>query len=84
VKPRRTHESNFTYVLPGGTEDNDLWVQRALDADDRPVICSVWEPTEAERAAIARGENVELIVWGVTTPPVAMRTTDVPLGKGPA
>jgi hypothetical protein len=48
------------------------------------VICSVWEPTAGEREAIAPGANIELIVWGTGTPPVAMTTTDAPLGKPPA
>lgn len=82
MKPRRTHESNRVYRLPGGTEDNDLWVTETFCSEepDVPVILSTWEPTDEERAAIAAGANVELAVWG-GQPPVALQTTDVPLGK---
>lgn len=83
MKPRRTHDSNTVFRLVGGTEDNDLWAQQAVDANGSPVIATVWEPTLQERQAIASGENVELIVWGRTTPPVAVTTTAVALGKGP-
>jgi hypothetical protein len=81
MRPRRTHESNQVFRLVGGTEDNDLWVTRTVTEDGAPVICSTWEPTDDERAAIADGANVELIVWGDGTPPVAMSTTTVALGK---
>ena len=47
------------------------------------VIASVWEPTQEERAAIANGENIRLLVWGDGIPPFAMDTTDEPLGKTP-
>lgn len=83
MRARRTHASNGVFALRGGNEDNDLWVQRAVDVNDNPVICSVWVPTPSERRRIARGENIELIVWGEGTPPVAMTVTKVPLGKAP-
>lgn len=83
MKPRRTPSSNQVFRLEGGTEDNDLWVRHALEAGV-PTINSVWELTDEERAAIAAGANIELTVWGTGTPPVALRTTDEPLGKGPA
>jgi len=81
VKARRTHFSDFVFRLPGGTEDNDLWVCRDTDELDNPVIRSTWELSDRERQQIAEGENVELIVWGAGTPPVALTTTAVPLGK---
>lgn len=83
MKPRRTVESNQVFRLPGGTEDNDLRVRLTVDEDENPVICSVWELTPEERQEIAAGANVELVVWGDGTPPVAMHTTSVPLGKAP-
>lgn len=83
MRPRRTHESNMVFRLPGGTEDNDLFARADTDDGGHPVLCSVWEPTPEERAAIAAGHNVQLIVWGDATPPVALATTDVPLGKKP-
>lgn len=85
MKARRTIFSNAVYRLLGGTEDNDLWVRRTEHAiDGAPVIESVWEPTDEERAAIADGSNLYLLVWGDGHPPVAIGVTDVPLGKAPA
>lgn len=81
MKPRRTHRSTTVFRLEGGNEDNDLWVEPCED-DGTPVLSSVWEPSPAERAKIAAGENVELLVWG-GQPPVALSVTDVPLGKPP-
>lgn len=83
MKPRRTHRSDTVFRLPGGTEDNDLWVERRVDESNFPVLESVWEPTDEERAAIAEGQNVYLLVWGGGHPPVALGVTDVPLGKAP-
>lgn len=80
MKPRRTVESNAVYCLVGGTEDNDLWVHQSLE-EGMPVIASVWEPTREERAAIADGANIELVVWSAQ-PPVLLRTTNVQLGRG--
>lgn len=82
MKPRRTHHSNQVFRLPGGTEDNDLWVERTTSEAD-PCLRSVWEPTDDERRRIAAGENVYLVVWGTGTPPVAMGVTDDPLGAPP-
>lgn len=83
MKPRRFHGANFVFRLEGGNEDNDLWVERMEGPDGEPLIGSVWEPTDEERARIAAGENVALVVWGTGHPPVALAPTPVPLGKGP-
>lgn len=66
--------------LPGGNEDNDLFVQ-VIEEDGRvPIFLSQWEPTKSERAKIANGERINLLVWGKQHPPVAMtvgyETTD--------
>jgi hypothetical protein len=82
VRPRRTHSSNCVFRLPGGTEDNDLWIER-MDSSNGPALRSVWEPTEDERRRIAAGENVYLVVWGTGTPPVALGVINQPLGKAP-
>jgi hypothetical protein len=84
MKPRRTHDSNSVYRLVGGTEDNDLWTTVTFDSErpEVPVVLSVWEPTDEERARIAAGENIQLAVWG-GQPPVAVQVTDTPLGKPP-
>ena len=83
MRARRTHNSTRVIRLPGGTEDNDLWVYDVQDNDGDNVICSVWVPTDEERDAIANGENVRLLVWGLRIPPFAMDTTDEPLGRDP-
>lgn len=84
MRARRTHQSNQVLSLEGGTEDNDLHVRIAVDeASGVPAILSVWQPTSQERESIANGGNIELIVLGYAHPPVAMRVTDVPLGKAP-
>jgi hypothetical protein len=77
VKPRRTVRSTTVFRLAGGTEDNDLWVEPRVDESERPVLSSTWEPSPQERVAIAGGQNVELLVWGAGTPPVAVSVTDV-------
>lgn len=80
MKARRTIFSTRVFKLPGGTEDNDLWVYDIADDDGCNVIASVWEPTPEERKAIANGENIRLLVWGRGIPPFAMDTTNEPLG----
>lgn len=83
MKPRRTHFSNQVFRLEGGTEDNDLWVHATETEGGEPVLCSTWEPTIEERALGAAGGQVELIVWGAGTPPVAIRAVNYPLGAPP-
>jgi hypothetical protein len=83
MKARRTHMTTRVFRLPGGTEDNDLWVYDIDDGAGNNVIASVWEPTQEERERIAAGENVRLLIWGLGVPPLAMDTTDEPLGKEP-
>jgi len=83
MRPRRTHNSTRVFRLPGGTEDNDLWVYDLADDDGDNVICSVWVPSDDERTAIANGENIRLMSWGTSIPPYAIDLTDEPLGKRP-
>jgi hypothetical protein len=83
VRPRRTRTSNRVFHLTGGTEDNDLWARQHIDQDGEPTISSTWELSHEERRAVAEGANIELIVWGAGTPPVCLRTTTEPVGKGP-
>lgn len=69
------------FTLPGGTEDNDLWVYDLDDGSGHQVIASVWQPTDEERERIAAGWSIRLLVWTDRMPPVAIDTTDEPLGK---
>lgn len=72
MRPRRTAQSNKVFRLPGGNEDNDLWVEQ----DERDgTITSTWEFTDEERAMIAAGGTIDLVVWGTGTPPVALEVS---------
>jgi hypothetical protein len=82
VRARRTHFTDTVIRLPGGTEDNDLWVYR-LPVGGNLTTCSVWVPNEVERKLIAAGENIRLIIWAQKIPPVALDLTNEPIGKHP-
>jgi hypothetical protein len=67
---------------PGDPRVRDLDVCRTLQTftDGAPpaaVVVSVWEPSPEERAAIAAGGLVYLVVHGKTAPPVLV------LGESP-
>jgi hypothetical protein len=47
-----------------------LAITRAQYPDGSPVVQSFWQPSEAERAAIAAGKPVLFQCWGRTHPPV--------------
>lgn len=82
LRPKRTHHSNKVWRLEGGNEDNDLWAFHDRAEDGTLLVRSTWVPTDEQRARIAAGENIELIVWG-PQPPVAMMLDATPLGKAP-
>lgn len=69
MKPIKTPYTNVTYVLKGGTKENDLPVHGERDGDDI-ALTSTWEPDEEERKAIAEGACVLLTVWAPGHPPV--------------
>ena len=83
MRPRRTVRSTGVFGLPGGTEDNDAWVEHDTDVAGNPVLRLTFALDDEERQAIADGQNVELIIWGQGMPPVAMATTDVELKGAP-
>ena len=83
LKPRRTWVSNAVFRLPGGNEDNDLWLYRSVDEDGVVLLRSCWVPTDEQRQAIADGANIELLVWGREHPPVSVGICTYPLGKAP-
>lgn len=83
LKPRRTHRSTKVWRLPGGTEDNDLWVEERVAEGDVPVQASTFVPTEKQRSRIAAGENIEVLIWGSGQPPIAVVLSDIPIGKPP-
>lgn len=73
MRQRKTPTTNHVFELPGGNEDNSLFVEVAEDTVGNPIHISVWEPDEEERKLLAMGATIELVVWGLGTPPVAMR-----------
>jgi hypothetical protein len=83
MKPRRTHVSNQVFRLPGGNEDNDLWVALVAANEGGPAIVSTWELEEHERSAIYHGANIDLVVFGTAHPPVALEVSTATVGKAP-
>lgn len=91
MRPRRTPSSNDVIHLPGGNEDNALHVRMGLARDylaeddpsiTGPAIAAVFEPDEAERAAIATGANVQLVIFGTRVPPLSLAVTrEQPLSR---
>ena len=69
MRPRRVPTSNHVFALPGGNEDNDLWVEKNAEP---PYSLSVWDLDDDERQAIAEGGTVELVVFGAGHPPVSL------------
>jgi hypothetical protein len=70
--PVKTPRTNRTFILPGGTEENNLPLEVTNDADGLTVFRSTWQLTDEERRWIAAGANIVLTVWGLNHPPVAM------------
>lgn len=75
MKPCRFPAANQIFMFPGGTEDNDLWVERTTDTDGTPMLRSVWVPTDEERARLSAGHNICLTTWGRGMPPVCIEVT---------
>lgn len=63
----RTPLSTNIYALPGGNEDNYLYVQ-----ETGGEIRSDWELNDAERALLAGGGRVALTIIGALVPPVIL------------
>lgn len=73
MKPVRTEHTSLTFKLAGGTEENDLPAEVMHDGGS-PVFCTTWELTEAEKDEICMGgKRIQLLVWGRSHPPVALR-----------
>lgn len=75
MKPTAFPQSNLRLLPPAGVSREDC-VDLDVYADGTYCI-SRWEPSDAERVAIAAGEPVWLWVHsGRTQPPVALTTED--------
>jgi hypothetical protein len=72
MKVISTPYTNVVFRLPGGTDDNNLPVFVGDNEQGEKVIVSTWELDDEERAAIAQGATISLVVWGEGTPPVAL------------
>lgn len=69
MRPVRTLHSNMVYVGPPGI--SDLHCERL----EPGRILSVWELTPEERAAVASGSNISLVVSTEPHPPVMLLVT---------
>lgn len=76
------HPSNNDVLRapPGATveECRPLAITRIQYEDGTPAVASFWEPSAAERAAIAAGASVQLIALGRTHPPLIVCVDGVP------
>lgn len=73
MKPVRTAFTNMVFKLQGGSDDNDLPVEKNHDADEKDILISTWYVSPQESQQIANGRRIELIVWGEEHPPVTLR-----------
>jgi hypothetical protein len=83
MKPIKTLSSNHNFGPPHGVDDGsigDLPCQ-IVDEHGYREIVSVWQPSPAEREAIAAGQNIRLGVgWIGAFPPVSVGIThEIPL-----
>lgn len=85
IRPRRTWLSNTVIGLPGGNEDNDLWAFIDRHEDGSSLVRSTWVPDADQRAEIAAGGNIELIIWCHPDehPPVCLDVVQYTLGAPP-
>lgn len=72
MRPTQTKNTTAIFRLPGGTEENNLAVEYKVGEGGERVMASVWTLSDDERAKIAAGGMVELMVWGAGHPPVAL------------
>jgi hypothetical protein len=75
MRPTQHASSNDVLHAPPGSkveECRPLYITRVVFSDGVPAVRSYWEPTEAERAAIALGALVFISAIGYTHPPVAL------------
>ncbi len=67
MKPVKFAEAEIVYRGPTA-EIGDLWCQRVRPGQIR----SVWEFTDEERAVIADGGRVELVLFNEPIPPISL------------
>lgn len=68
------HPSNNAVLRPPEGASNEecrpLAITRVQYEGGMPGVFSYWQPSEAEKAAIAAGALVRFSAWGTTHPPV--------------
>lgn len=73
MRPKH-HPSNNDVLLPpaGATPEQvkPLLITRVRYNDGMPGVWSFWQPSDAERQAIAAGASIQISVLGNTHPPL--------------
>lgn len=81
MRPIQHPTNNAVLGAPPGVAIEDckaLAITRVVfEGSGAPAVRSYWQPSEAERRALAAGAPVCLQVWGTTHPPVALLVDDV-------
>ena len=70
-----------THLIGAPTNDADVESIEAtvtIDHEGRPIIMTVWEPTEDELAAINRGERIWMFIMDSRLPPACIIVGDKP------
>jgi hypothetical protein len=78
MNPTRHPSNNSVLAPPPGVSAEEcgaLPITRVMFPNGMPAVWSYWQPTEAERAAIAAGAPVRLSCWGLTHPPIALHVS---------
>lgn len=81
MRPTQHPSNNDVLGAPLGVpidECKALPITRVRYDNGMPAVWSFWQPSDAERAAIAAGAPVMLSCWGMTHPPVALGVDGVP------
>lgn len=75
MNPIQHKSNNDVLAAPPGVpieECAPLAITRVRFSNGMPAVWSFWQPTEAERKAIAAGAPVRMSCWGRTHPPIAL------------
>lgn len=73
MRPTQHPSNNDVLGAPPGIaieECKALPITRVQYSNGMPAVWSFWQPSEAEKAAIAAGAPVRFSCWGKTHPPV--------------
>lgn len=80
MRPTQHPSNNDVLRAPPGADIDQcrpLAITRVQYGDGTPAVWSFWQPTEAERAAIAAGAAIRFEALGSTHPPVAISVDGV-------